>query len=264
MSMCMFQIYGQDNTFDCNGDLIITLYGGNFGNTNAHNISVMDDQATFNNLTTFFDLQVNSTAFNSVDRYIYGIAGNDIIRLKSNGSFDNLGQPSYFPNYISSAAGDFDSDGIYWLHERNTQTFIGVDVNNNLQQKAQLQLQWHPSSGNSGPFRNIIDDIVFDPLQPGRMYTYQRYGDSTKPGTRGHLLRADMDPTSSTYGFVFSEGALSPSVIIHLGAMFFDSKGVLFGYGGVVASSIQNQLIKIDRDPAVAVTIAQGPTASAK
>lgn len=263
MSLCMCKMYAQDDTFDCNGDLIITLYGNNFGNTNAHNISVTDDLATFNNLTTFLNLEVNSTAFNSVDRYIYGIAGNDIIRLKSDGSYDNLGKPSYFPVNINSAAGDFDSDGIYWLHERITRTFIGVDVNNGLQEKAQIQLQWHPSTGNSGPFTNIIDDIVFDPLQPYTMYTYQRYGDTTNPGTRGHLLRADMDPTSPTYGFIFTEGALSPSVIIHLGAMFFDSKGVLFGYGGVVSSFIQNQLIKIDRDPTLAVTIAQGPTASA-
>lgn len=262
-SFCLCQLNGQDNTFDCNGDLIITLYGGNFGNTNAHNISVTDDQATFNDLTTFLGLQVNSTAFNSVDQYIYGIAGNDIIRLKSDGSFDNLGKPSYFPNFISSAAGDFDSEGIYWLHERLTQTFIGVDINNGLQEKAQLQLQWHPSTGNTGPFLNIIDDIVFDPLQPNIMYTYQRYGDNSNPGTRGHLLRVDMDPASQDYGFVFSDGALSPDVIIHLGALFFDSKGVLFGYGGVVSSSIQNQLIKIDRNPTLAVTIAQGPTASA-
>lgn len=263
MSLFLCHLYGQDDTFDCNGDLIITLYGGNFGNTNAHNISVTDDQATFNDLTTFFNLQVNSTAFNSVDRYIYGVAGNNLIRLKSNGSFDNLGHPSYLPPFIDSAAGDFDENGIYWFHDRVTRTFIGVDVNDNMKEHDQLELRWHSSTGNSGPFDNIIDDIVFDPLQPYTMYTYQRYGDSTDEGTRGHLLRVDMNPSSPTYGFVFSEGALSNSVIIHLGAMFFDSKGVLFGYGGVIASNIQNQLIKIDRNPTEAVYIATGPTASA-
>ncbi|MDF1694618.1 MAG: gliding motility-associated C-terminal domain-containing protein [Saprospiraceae bacterium] len=262
-SLLMCNLYAQEHTFDCNGDLIITLYGNNFGNTNAHNISVTDDQATFNDLTTFFGLQVNSTAFNSVDRYIYGIAGNNIMRLKSNGSFENLGQPSYFPNTVRSFAGDFDSEGIFWIHERLTSTFIGIDINNGLQEKATLQLQWHPSTGNSGPFTNDIDDLAFDPLEPTVMYTYQRYGDAFPAATRGHLLRVDMDPASTTYGYIFSEGALSSSVIIHLGALFFDSKGVLFGYGGVVSPSIQNQLIKIDRDPAVAVTIAQGPAASA-
>ena len=257
------QLNAQDDTFDCNGDLIITLYGNNFGNTNAHNISVIDDDATFNDLTTFVGLQVNSTAFNSFDNYIYGIAGRNIFRLKSNGNYDNLGSPSYFPNFVSSFAGDFDSEGIYWIHERNTHTFIGIDINDGITQKAQLQLQWHPSTGNSGGFINDIDDLAFDPLQPNTMYTYQRYGDTFPAGTRGHLLRVDMDPTSATYGFVFSEGALSPSVIIHLGALFFDSKGVLFGYGAVGNSSNQNQLIKIDRDPANAVTIATGPGASA-
>ncbi|MEM9544412.1 MAG: gliding motility-associated C-terminal domain-containing protein [Bacteroidota bacterium] len=262
LSLILYHLDAQDDRFDCNGDLIITLYGNNFGNTNAHNISVTDDEATFNDLTTFFNLRVNSTAFNSVDRYIYGIAGNDIIRLKSDGSFDNLGQPSYFPLFVQSFAGDFDSEGIYWIHERSTSRFIGIDINNGLAEVAQLQLQWHPSTGNSGPFLNDIDDLVFDPLEPTIMWTYQRYGESPF-GTRGHLLRVDMDPASANYGFIYSEGALSPSVIIHLGALFFDSKGVLFGYGGVTSPSNQNQLIKIDRNPTEAVYIATGPAASA-
>lgn len=262
LCLFMYQLDAQDDTFDCNGDLIITLYGGTGGNTNAHNISVTDDQATFNDLTTFFNLEVNSTAFNSVDRYIYGVAENDIIRLKSDGTFDNLGKPSYFPFNVDSFAGDFDSEGIFWVHERTTKSFFGIDLNNGLALKAQLQLQWHPSTGNTGTFLNDIDDLAFDPLQPNVMYTYQRYSESPF-GTRGHLLRVDMDPASPTYGFIFSEGPLSPTVIIHLGALFFDSKGVLFGYGGVTSASNQNQLIKIDRGPAVGITIAQGPTARA-
>jgi len=261
--LIMYQLDAQDDTFDCNGDLIITLYGNNFGNTNAHNISVTDDLATFNDLTVFNGLQVNSTAFNSLDRYIYGIAGSNIMRLKSDGTYDNLGKPSFFPTFVQSFAGDFDSEGIFWIHERYTHTFIGIDINNGPPSLiAQLELQWHPSTGNTGAFTNDIDDLVFDPLNPTTMYTYQRYGESPL-GTRGHLLRVDMDPTSPTYGFIFSEGALSPNVIIHLGALFFDSKGVLFGYGGVTSPSIQNQLIKIDRDPAEAVYIATGPAASA-
>jgi len=262
LSLFLHHIDAQENTFDCNGDLIITLYGSGFGNTNAYNISVTDDQATFNDLTTFNNLGVNSTAFNSIDNYIYGIAGNNIMRLKSDGSYDNLGKPAYFPFSINSAAGDFDSEGIYWIHERNTDSFIGIDVNNGLQEKAQLQLQWHPSSGNTGVFDNTIDDIVFDPLDPYSMYTYQRSYDTSDFGTRGHLLRADMDPTSPTYGFIFDEGLLDHNVIEHLGAMFFDSKGVLFGYGRGNGGFSQNQLIKIDRDPALAVTIATGPAAS--
>lgn len=265
LSLFLHQLDAQEGTFDCNGDLIITLYGGNNGNTNAHNISVTDDQATFNNLTTFNNLEVNSTAFNSLDQYIYGISdafNSSIIRLKSDGTYDNLGAPPYFPSSVYSAAGDFDSEGIYWIHERNTDSYIGIDVNNGLQEKAQLQLRWHPSSGNTGIFDNTIDDLVFDPLQPHTMYTYQRHGDTSDFGTRGHLLRVDMDPTSPTYGFVFDEGALDPNVILHLGAMFFDSKGVLFGYGRGNGSFSQNQLIKIDRNPTAAVYIATGPSAS--
>ena len=264
LSLC--QLTAQDDKFDCNGDLIITLYGGTFGHTNAHNISVTEDQATFNALTVFQNLEVNSTAFNSVDQYIYGIAdnsSNSIMRLKSDGSYDNLGAPAYFPNFVSSYAGDFDSEGIFWIHERITHKFIGIDVNNGLAQKAELILQWHPSSGNSGPFTNDIDDIAFDPLQPNVMYTYQRHNSAPPSNTRGHLLRVDMDPTSPTYGFVFSEGQLSSGVIVHLGALFFDSKGVLFGYGRRASGSFQDQLIKIDRNPAVAVPIATGPAASA-
>ena len=262
LSLIVFQLDAQDDRFDCNGDLIITLYGNNFGNTNAHNISVTDDQATFNDLTTFLGLQVNSTAFNSVDNYLYGIAGDNIYRLKSDGTYDDLGSPPYFPTFVRSFAGDFDHNGIYWIHERITDAFIGIDVNNGLTEVAQIQLQWHPSSGNTGIFTNDIDDLVFDPLQPNVMYTYQRYN-SLPSTTNGHLLRVDMDPASPTYGFIFSEGTLSNNVIVHLGALFFDSKGVLFGYGGVISGSIQNQLIKIDRDPAVAITIAEGPTARA-
>ena len=259
---CTTTSYAQDDTFICNGDLIITLSGsGVGGGTNAHNIVLNGAFAQFADLSSY-TIPINSSGFNSQDGYIYGItSGNDIIRLKSNGDFDNLGDPGFLP-FGLSAAGDFDADGTYWIHHRGDGTFYGIDVNNNLALVDQLELQWHPSTGNTGQFTEDIDDIAFDPLDKTAMYTYQRNG-SGPFGTRGHLLRANVDPTSPEYGFIYSAGALSPSEIVHMGAMFFDSQGGLFGYGAGPGPFVQDRLIKIDRDPARANLVATGPGASA-
>jgi len=252
----------QDNTFICNGDLIITLSGsGVGGGTNAHNIELNGTFAQFADLAQY-SIPINSSGFNSQDGYIYGItSSNDIVRLKSNGTFDNLGDPGYLPLGLS-AAGDFDADGTYWIHHRGDATFYGIDVNNGLQLVDELELEWHPSTGNSGKFTEDIDDLVFDPLDKTAMYTYQRNGQGPL-GTRGHLLRANVDPSSPEYGFIYSAGALSPSEIVHMGAMFFDSQGGLFGYGAGPGPFVQDRLIKIGREPAVANLVATGPGASA-
>ncbi len=252
----------QENTFECNGDLIITLSGsGVGGGTKAFNIELIGSAAQFGSLADF-TISINSSGFNSQDGYIYGITGgNDIIRLKSNGTFDNLGEPTYLPNGLS-AAGDFDANGIYWIHHRGDASFYGIDVNNGNMLVDHLELQWHPSTGNSGKFAEDIDDLVFDPLDKTSMYTYQR-NSSGPTGTRGHLLRANIDPSSPEYGFIFSEGKLTSSEIIHIGAMFFDSQGQLFGYGANSQPINQNRLIRIDRDPTRANLVAIGPGASA-
>ena len=259
--MVMIQLHGQDDTFICNGDLIITLSGSGAG-TNAFNIELNGSAASFGSLANYSSA-VNSTAFNSQDGYIYGITSNyEILRLKSDGTSDNLGKPPFLPNTSISAAGDFDANGIYWIHHRGNKSFYGIDVNNGNTLVDNLELQWHSSSGNTGKFNEDIDDLVFDPLDKTSMYTYQRNG-SGPTVTRGHLLRADIDPTSPEYGFIFSAGRLAPSEIIHMGAMFFDSQGFLFGYGSNQQPIFQNRLIRIDRDPATANLVAVGPGASA-
>jgi len=255
---------GQNDMFDCNGDLIITLYNNSGGATTAFNIELEGFTANFGTLSSF-PIQVNSTGFNSQDGYIYGVSDfGNFIRLKADGTFDNLGKPPGFPNVVFSAAGDFDANGIYWIHERITNKFFAIDLAS-FTIVQELQFRWHASTGNSGVFLPDIDDLVFDPLNKTSMYTYQRNYENTPSAstTNGHLLRVDLDPDSDTYGFIFDEGQLDPSIIIHLGAMFFDSQGKLFGYGIDPADNpIQNRLIRIDRDPAQAQVVARGPGAS--
>ncbi len=258
-------VYSQGDSFVCNGDLYITLSSSS-NSTNAFKIELDGAIATFGSVGDY-STRVNSTGFNSVDGYIYGItSSNRIIRLKSDDTYDDLGAPSFLPTSFSglSAAGDFDANGIYWIHHRADDTYYGIDVNNGLTLVEELELRWHTSTGNSGKFDETIDDLVFDPLDKTSMYTYQRYG-SGPTMTRGHLLRVNMDPTSPDYGFVYSEGALDNNVIVHMGAMFFDSQGQLFGYGAISNAGTglnQNRLVRIDRNPTVANLVAIGPGAS--
>jgi len=84
---------GQNDMFDCNGDLIITLYNNSGGATTAFNIELEGFTANFGTLSSF-PIQVNSTGFNSQDGYIYGVSDfGNFIRLKADGTFDNLGKP---------------------------------------------------------------------------------------------------------------------------------------------------------------------------
>jgi len=259
--MPLSKVISQDDSFVCNGDLYITLSEQFSNTTDAFVIELDGAVASFGDLGDY-SVTINSSGYNSKDGYIYGITSTEsIIRMKADNTFDDLGTPSYLPNNNISAAGDFDANGTYWIHHRGDLAFYGIDVNNSLQLVDKLELQWHPSSGNTGKFTEIIDDLVFDPLDKTAMYTYQRFNFGPF-NTRGQLLRANIDPTSPDYGFIFAEGQLDQTVIQHLGAMFFDSQGQLFGYGDNIGGSNQNRLIRIDRNPAVANLVAIGPGAS--
>ncbi len=64
----------------------------------------------------------NATGFNPVDNYIYGMHGNDVIRVHSDGSLEYTGIKA-----DKSYSGAVDSQGAYWIRSNNTK-FQKIDV----------------------------------------------------------------------------------------------------------------------------------------
>jgi|GEM_PF-2490039 len=263
LSFCSLFVEAQ--TFPCDGSFYITLYDNSNGPTNAFQIDYNGNTVDFN-LVEDYDIGFNSIGFNALDNYIYAIRWNtnDIVRLKSDGTYEMVGEESSIPSWVSGA-GDCNLNGEYWVHHRPTKKFYSYNVTGGFSQIDEIECTWHPSTGNSGVLDLDLDDFAFDPTDPNSIYTFQRsYANGSEPlGTRGHLLRIDNNPASATYKQVFSMGAIPPTIIRHLGAMFFDYEGTLFAYGSLppISSINQKRLVQIDKTNGSTILIGEGPSA---
>ena len=254
--------YLEAQTFTCEGSFFISLNNG--APTVTHRINYDGTTATFNSLAST-NLNINATGFNREDNYIYAAnrLNNQIIRLYSNGNFDVVGTEPLVSLW-NTGAGDCSPDGIYAVHDRNTDLIYFYNVVNTFSLIGTMQMTWAPSTGNTGLANLDLDDIVFDPDDPNIIYTYQRnYANIGEPAaTRGMLLKVNGDFNSPNFGQVEVVGPIQEDVIRHIGAMFFDSNSELFGYGTIQTGIQQNRLIYIDKNTGNSTFIAQGPGAS--
>jgi gliding motility-associated-like protein/uncharacterized repeat protein (TIGR01451 family) len=251
-------------TFPCNGSLYISLHDNQVPPAVIHQITVDGDVVDFNQVIEY-DITFNSVGYNPVDNFIYGKKdwSNEIIRLKSDGTYETVIVESSISDWVSGA-GDVSKTGKYAIHERSNNRLYLYDLNTQTS-IGSVSLFWHPSTGNSGIANLDLDDIVFSFDDPLTIITYQRnYPVPNEPiSTRGHLLSIDVDPSSSDYGRVSTIGPIDESIVRHMGAMFFDSKGDLYGYGSVSTSPlVQERFFSIDKTNGDAELIGIGPSAS--
>lgn len=251
-------------TFPCDGSFYISL-NNNFSPTTTYSIDYDGTTATFDNVMVT-NLNVNGTGYNQEDNYIYAAnrSNNQIIRLLSDGNFQVVGTE---PKVLSwnTGAGDCSPEGLYAVHDRPSNTLYFYNVVGTFSAQASVELTWAPSSGNTGVADLDLDDIAFDPDDSKVIYTYQRnYSSPPEPAaTRGALLKINGDPASAAFGQVEVIGIIPVNVIRHMGALFFDAFGGLYGYGSLVTNPVmQNRLIFIDRLTADATLITDGPSAA--
>lgn len=219
------------------------------------------------NFMPLFDvnLNMNGTGLSTVDKNVYGVAfnTNEVFRVEADGTVTSVITEPDITTW-NAAAGAVNNNGVYVVHDRTLDMIFLYQTGSTVTKLGSVALFWDPSTGNSGLFDHNIDDLVFDPFDDGVMYTYQRFWDNSGPaGTRGHLLKVNVDMSSPDFGMVSSVGQLDPNVIVHLGSLFFDTNGALHGYGARTSGPIvQDRLVKINQNNATIQEIGIGPQAS--
>lgn len=255
-------IYTSAQSFTCDGTFYVSLYQGN-PPTTFYEITTASG-VNFDELF-MVDLQVNGIGLSTVDQNIYGIAfqTNEVFRIEANGTATSVFSEPEIGTW-NAAAGAVNNNGVYVVHDRNTDKIFLYQTGATVSKLGSVQLFWDASTGNTGLFDHNIDDLVFDPFDDTVMYTYQRFWDASGPvPTQGHLLRVNVDMTSPEFGMVSSVGLLDPNEIVHLGSLFFDTNGALHGYGANTSGPIvQERLVKINQNNADIELLGIGPQAS--
>ena len=253
-------------TFPCSGDFIISIYQIGEAPTKSFEIDYDGTAVSFSEVVSS-DVVFNAAGFNRLDNFIYAaeIYSNNIIRIKSDGTFDVVGSDPSIDEW-ESAAGDVNKNGVYVLQNKNAFKLHFYEVTQGFNKINEVVLQWHPNSGNIGVCELPLDDIVFDPNNPNVLYSYQRawpsQGFPNQPeASRGYLLKINVDFQSPEFGLVETVAPVDNSIVIHLGGLFFDAKKELYAYGSVVPGPIlqQKKLIRINKNTGATSLIGIGP-----
>ena len=269
--LCLCQFFFQlgAQTFPCNGDFIISLYQKGVPPTQTHEINFDGTIVNFESLVTT-EVVYNAMGFNSKDGFIYAVDryNTDVIRIKSDGSFERIGRENDIPIW-TTGAGDVSKLGYYTVDERTNFTLYFYDVVDGFEKVAQVQRTWHPSTGNIGVAELALDDFAYDPLDPNTIYSYQRAwpsaGFPNEPAnSRGYLMTINADIESPEFGMTKVIAPVDSDIIIHLGALFFDTKGELYGYGSIIPGPFiqQKKLVRINKETGETTLIGEGPNAS--
>ena len=255
-------------TFPCDGRMFVFLNQGKKP-TFAHWIDYQSiENVFFNTFTTFADAAFDAVGFNSQDNFIYAVLSNSnkIVRLKSDGSFEEIGTVPQVQK-LDAFAGDCSPNGQFVFYENNLKQLLYFDVINEFSQVRSLDLFWDPGSPNRGAFTTVIDDLAFDPTNPTVAYTYHgNYNrpETEPPFTRGHLLKINLDFNDSNVGMVSPVGPIDKGLVSQMGSLFFTNDGQLFGYGSGNSwpNFNQNRFIQIDKNSGLSTLIRSGPGAA--
>lgn len=262
-----YSVGGQN--FPCDGRMFIFLHQGQPPNYTFW----IDNQdiriVNFNTFTPFPSATFGAVGFNPQDNFIYGVLSNtnQIVRLKSDGTYESIGSVPLVNN-LHSFAGDCTPEGRFVCFDNTLQQLLFFDVIQDFALVKQLDLFWDPASINSGPFHTQIDDLAFDPTNPTVAYAYQ--GNYHRPETepsisRGYLLKINLDFSKPNVGMVTPVGPISEEVVTHMGSLFFSKEGELFGYGSNSSwpDLQQNRFVAIDKNVGSATFLRFGPSGPA-
>lgn len=215
--------------FTCKGQYFISLTPNEDLNSGLYEVKIGTDGSKAELISIAKDIGVvlNAMGYRITDNLIYGV--NPVTGILSKVGIDGvakeLGRPSGLPPETRYFAGDITPDGRYLILiniDALSRFIAKVDLNSPTFDCTLVQLR----DNNVG-----IVDIAHDPFT-GILY--------------GHDLRnkqlITIDPNTGNINRRFA----IQTQVDQMGALFFDSFGNLYGYGGYLSSD-QNTLIAIDK-----------------
>jgi len=245
--VCLFLGLGAvsaQEPFICQGQYFLSLSEALNGNSGLYLVEIdpVSGAVIFNTISTSVGANVNAIGYRSTDNFIYGMDPDEffLYRLGADGNAVFLGIPQGIITNTTYYAGDISPDGkfLVLLSQEISPDPYGVLAFVDLEDP-DFQVTNLPMTS---PAYNVYD-IAFDPFT-GDLYGYS--------GGTSRLLKMDVNT-----GAVVSSYPPQPHVD-HLGALFFDSFGNLFGYGAT-NGSLQNKLVALDKNTGEITVVTQGP-----
>lgn len=248
-SSSLSPLYAQQ--FQCDGRFFISSYinenAGGEEESDLHRVDVDETQVSFVDPVAYVGVKLNGVGYNQKDNFIYAINQTSVIladgskiypilRLFADGTYEilELGEGAINDIRWDYSAGDCSPEGYFVVHDQESQQLHYLDVSGDrVTLHRSVPLRWAPEVG-IADFYVAMNDIVFDTNRDGSIYSHQRNYEQIEeesPATRGALLKINGNLNDPAVGAVSVVGRPDPTVIVHVGGMFFDATGKLYTYG---------------------------------
>jgi gliding motility-associated-like protein len=243
-----FQI-ASAQTFECDDYFYLALSSGDFEPSALYqmNAEQISNSNTFTLLEDNYNIPLEGLAYNVRDKYLYGINPDNyhVLRIDAFGGLSDLGVPENLDTInLEYRAGCFSPTGNRYIVIGRDKT-TGIDkehysIRINEENIPASYLALNSLEGTR------LDDIAYDPIY-GDLYGFD--------ALNKRLVTLDLSG-----GNVVTYQSTILSEINSLGALFFDDKGVLYGYGST--SGEENTLFQFDKFQRTIIETYAGPSGS--
>lgn len=209
-------------TADCNGDFYMVTLPSLNGNSSffKYNVDTATSQTNIQMIKNDLGRQVAVLGYRTDDKLFYGVDKNtkEILRIDVNGNVTNLGHPNFFDTTLVYEAGDVSPNGKdLFLIGRDPKTGLdseiySVGIGGSVLNSGSVSVQ----SNNSQ-----VGDVAYDPFS-GILYGFDN---------NNKILT-----TISEFSGTISSLNFNSVGVNQMGALFFDKKGNLYGYGTATGS----------------------------
>ena len=231
--------------FQCKGQYYASLSPSLHGPSNLYEVKIdpASNLAIFDPIKINVGKNVNAIGYRSVDNLIYGVDPDEffLYKLDSNGDIFFLKQLP-LTNGLEYFAGDISPDGRFLIliggggFTGLDSEIVKVDLNSPNFDITRVNVQANTR----------IFDIAFDPE------------DGTLFGLDSNAKRlVKINPNTGNMDISFPQQPTVNSI----GALFFDTFGNLFAYGGLVNEANQDKLFEINKSNGSVAVLTNGPIA---
>ncbi len=239
-------LWTQDNKIECDGAVYLVTSNGE--NEPSQLLKIQVDGNGISNTTTVnadLGMSLNATGYSVLDKYIYGInfENNHLIQIDKEGNTIDLGLPPGLNPNLKYYAGDITPNGLQFV-------LIGRDPNTNFDIEI-FYVRMITEDFSTGKLSIVstiptrVEDLSFDPLF-GSCFGFDN---NTK-----RLISINV------FGAIFTSTFNALANVSSVGGLFFDRKGVLYGYGST--GGAENKLMKFDKFLGTITETSTGPISS--
>jgi len=233
----------------CDGASFLFTADSETGNSSMHRVRFDSGNGRpyFETIKANIGYRVAAAGYSTFDQYIYALVEStwEVLRIDDAGNAVNLGFPEGLEPDMTYKAGTVSPSGRRFL-------VIGRDANTGLDEtlfSIAVGSSSRLSAGRvsiSNDFQAKLEDLTYDPWR-GVLYGYDR---SSKKLAQVNWLS----------GAITNFRSQLMTGVEHLGGLFFDRNGQLYGYGAATGSGEEVTIYRIDKLTGLATKWETGPS----